>query len=671
MKALQGKKPGLRYLWGKALVVFCLVALVFAGCSDGSEDSGGGGIHRGKEVLRIEVLKSPDYYSLEGMKVDLRGIEVLITYTDQTWTITRDHTLFHTVPNLNSRANFGNGNPSAVNPIPIPGGMRTANYGNPVVKDPKPAYRIGARGVSTIPGYEPNYISMALAPDYIYAEYRVLDYYLVYNHGKGETKYAPLRISGVYDLEEINFLSPLPKKTFYIDDVVDLTGLVIEMKYNDGRGLFLGENGAIAYVGDYAGTPRRVEVPYDARWDWSLNYPRSSRADPYLRINMGNRLFDRASNTPSQGGPQGSGIGANTPIPGGGPAGGTGDTPLSDADYRWEERVIRHDYELEALYIVDGLEVTKEPSFLTTRTFYNDEDLDAVDMRAEWFKLLKDAEITVSYVDTKGNPAPDKKKILVDAGGPMTLPMAEYFTGNGNGYTVNAQTGIVNAFNGNVNGPPIMGTAEQIRGGVPGDPGYNPNLNWLVFVHQNVGRRNDPWQYYTLGDAAQSSMLGGWELNQNPDMVRRTRIGPVKVYTLDTDGFLTVNPGTYESATSPDSEVGSYAKMMKTITVEAPFIYRDGAGNPDPSMPDTTKDVTNDYRLQVGTGTREPIIVDNIRYDDPKTGLQQIGWWTVAGGRDAFELTFTYRPFRTVTGVSVSTDEPFIINITDPNVPRD
>jgi len=653
MKALQGKKPGLRSLWGKALVVFCLAALVFSGCSEGDSVDSGGGIQKGKDVLRIEVLKSPTEYSLEGMKVDLRGIEVLITYTDQTWTITRDHTLFHTVPNPAARANFNN---ATQNPIPLAGvtmngsPITTAAYGAPGQKG---GYVIPARGNANSTGYEAAFYSMSLPYDYMFAEYRVLDYYLAYNHGRGETKYAPVRIPGVHDLEEIHFLSGLPNKTaYYIDDVVDLTGLVIELKYNDRTGLYLTDNGRTATVGDRLGTPERVEAPYDARWDWSLNYPRSEAAEPTLRVNIGNRLFyNPLGGANGTTGTAGTGQGANQSNSG---------AQLGDADYRWEERVNRRDHKLEALYLVDKLEVTKQPSFLAGEPFFSDYELKTGSLREEWLMYLKDAEITVSYKDTKGNPAPAQKKILVDAGGPMTLPMAEYFRGNGFGVMWTAAGTQITQ--GSPDGPPLFGRrAVDIRGPEPDAANYNPNFSNLVIVHQNVERRFNP-----------NPMQLGWEWNQNPDMVRMVTIGPVKVYTLqteddggsglkfETEAGETIGNVSLRYPIGPtEADRGSFDRMMGDLKVAAPFIYRDAAGNPDPEMPDTYKDVTKDFRLNIAN-SRAPVIVDGIRYENPTIGMKQIGFWRSV--KEDLDYTFRYTP---ISGGDYAEGE-LTLNLFDP-----
>jgi len=158
MKALQGKKTSLRSILRWGLVLFSLAALVLAGCNSGSDDDdgGGGGIRgTGKDILTMKVIKAPDYISYEGLPIDLRGIEVLVTYTDGTWEVLTDQTAkFFTVPNAD-----------AIEP------GRVCD-----------TYRVGEkieRRYDTATGDTPSL--MKIPEDYIFAEYRILDYMLAYN----------------------------------------------------------------------------------------------------------------------------------------------------------------------------------------------------------------------------------------------------------------------------------------------------------------------------------------------------------------------------------------------------------------------------------------------------------------------------------------------------------
>jgi len=650
MKALQGKKPGLRSLWGKALVVFCLAALVFSGCSDGDGDNAGGGtLQRGKQVLRIEVLKGPDNPSLEGRRVDLRGIKVLITYTDGSWEETTDYTRFYTVPDSNARANFqsASGNVGANTLVISKNNVRAPiNVGTPTGKGVYQIYPVNAYGNQGSSGYEPAYWSMALSQDYPFAEYRVVDYFLAYNPTNKEVKYAPLRIPGVMDAKEIDFFGGLtPKSTYFIDDVIDLTGFQMEIRYNDRKGLFITDWNPVAQgmeaqaqIGRGDGdTLQSSRVPYDARWDWSLNEALLSMKKPFLRINIGNRLYY-------------GGQDANVPSGGVFPS-ASDSTPLTDPEYEWNWRVVYHDHILDELYTVKYLEVDpeKQPAFLTETNkdnfFYNDHVFDSGNktLREEWLnRYLKDTEIIVHYNGTEAT----KRIVSRTSGRENVLPMSEYFYGNINWvYLANGR--ILTDVNGGsqygtLSGPPLRGDVDFVYG--EGDEDSNPFHNRLVFIHQNVARRGavrNSEQLAGSDNAWDIGSLTAWEFNRNPDNVRTIDIGPVDVYILqDGDGALEIT-GKMDYPISPDQDRGSYEKLMDGLTFTTKWTNKAG----------TTVDrelKKDDPRLTI-VGSTRPVIVDNKLYT-AGTGVHAIGFWSTTED-EAKDITFRFRPWPSADGI--------------------
>jgi len=222
--------------------------------------------------------------------------------------------------------------------------------------------------------------------------------------------------------------------------------------------------------------------------------------------------------------------------------------------------------------------------------------------------------------------------------------MAEYFWGNA--YLPYNQTGWLPAsFLGNTGGPFLRGYADTIRGTSVEDGG-NPNQIYLVFYHQNVERRGAVWasQQVTSGDVAWNE-LTGWEMNQNPDMVRSTRIGPVKVYVLQDDtegGVLTITPNEKRYPVSPENERGSYEDLMSGLEVTAQWVYAGpGGDNAEPAL--TRKIRIDDPRLAFTERGNKPVIIDNKIYTVGQ-GMQQIGFWKDTENSGERTLRFTLWP---------------------------
>ena len=608
MKALQEKKTRLPSLLRWGLVVFSLAALVLAGCNTGGDDDGGSvGIRQGKDILSMRVIKAPDNISYEGLPVDLRGIEVLIDYVDGSPSqIIKDHTLFYTMPDTNA----------------IPGRMPyPAQPGQPGRKN-----RYPTNGDTLIGD---NMWSMDIPEDYPFAEYGVLDYFLAYNPANRELITAPLRIKGVLDLEEIHFLKGLPEQVYYIDDMVDFTGVVVELKYNDRRGFFQTNNGRIAEWGDKLGTPQRVETPFDTRWDWSLNYPRSKGAQPFMRLEVGNRLVRNVDFT-------------------------------SDLDYRVGERYTRRDEKFKTLYMVDKMVVKQEPTTLPSNGFLSNYQTEYMELREEWlYKYLKDVEVTVYYKDQNGADAPETKKIVLDpAGEPMTLPMAEYFTGN--------FVPLITNLNGNdfrygdFQGPPLNGRDTVIRGAEPGTSRYNPYHNYLVFTHQNVERR----KYYGGENRyGRRNRIANPVLNTNIDFVKSvTCANPIEVYVLQPE--LTITPATVSFPVWPESARGNVTKFLDALTINAQWIYMDATGGNEKIRTDPI--ASDDPRLTI-TGNRT-VTIDNINYGIG-AGIYRLGFWM--NTRNGGTITLRYDDVRgdAKTGVGGGTRATgeVELELTDPN----
>ena len=516
MKALQEKKTSLRSILRLGLVAFSLAALVFVACNSGDSDNGGGGNNYGPEraIINMEVIKAPDSYSYEGLPVVLHGIEVLVTYADGSWDILTDHTLFYTEP--------------------LPGRISD-----------DPAEWWGTSAASKVP------------PGYILAEKRQIDYTLCYNPTGREIRRAPLRIRAILDLEEIHFYSLLEKTTYYIDDIVDLSNVTMELKYNTRLGRFFnfGELVGDIELDDGLGTDHREIQPFHPNWDWSLNMPRSTNEMPFLRVNIGN---DTNTGAPM------------------GPVAGPNMTPNVF-------RLVHRDYALDELYIVDKLELTTAPSI--PAFFRSDYIVKFSDPWEEWFQeYLQDVVLTVQYRSTVRNPDPiPTKTIVAKPTGPMELPLAQHFAP-----------------------VPIMfenGVNVTLRDRSRGVPQFSDEYlsirdirradNLIRFVHQNAQRygewnRDQSWVRYVDHDQL------------------------VKLYFLQTEMIVETTGGDLTWPIRPAQDAGNVDKLLSGITITGSWVYADREGNEEEL--DAANAAIDPFSPRIGFFRPEsmpPVVIDN------------------------------------------------------------
>jgi len=602
---------------GRLCIVFSLVALVFAACSDG--DSGGGGFV-GKEVHDIIVLKNPTApYSFEGMPIDLTGIEVQVNYVGGSWEIIKDPSKFFTMTHS-----------GATSPGSLAG---TPNIFTVGASSNAPFIKAGVNRTIDSDGTG-KLIEVSTMPkeaSYGVAEYRILDYVVGYNPPNGrEPKFAPIRINGVLDLDQqITLMTGLPEQKYYIDDEVDFSSLQVQLWYNDQRGFFLDKTGFGAYAGDMQGNPICKEVQYKPYWEASLNYPRgypNQRTGnlPFLRVAFGDRIV-RAS---------------------GGTLDADSSTPRNDGneDYKVGEHLYRRDWHFEELYVAKELNVTTPPS--VPLEFTNDYKRDYPSMREEWLhKVLKDVVITVTYEEvnnkTPSESIPKKTIVLDDRGDRMKLPLDKYFARrpffpvSGANYDSNV------LLSGQAyQGPAVYGSLATVRNGEleNGDIDdvlgtYDPFNSSLVFTHENSERLN--------------------RINPLSSMSRFTTI-PVEVYVL-TD-TLTIKPvaGTdLTFPTLPPDKRGKAKDFFDSFEVYANYEWVDLSGGGAASKTKEKKIELDDERLvisaaagsanidgtPIGDFQTKPVVIENLFRTQGTNGIYDENFWKKEG---SYDITFSY-----------------------------
>jgi len=540
--------------------------------------------------------------SFEGLPVQLKGIEVRVTYTDGTSEVIRDHTRFYTMPN------------AFADP-----GMLTAEEDIGVGDKLLRSYNGDGEPVRAEIG---NVTVMPIPYDYLVAEYRVLDYVLAYNPNGREAKFARLRIKGVLDLEAINFMDGLPKKEYYIDDVIDLSGVRIELVYNTAKGLFLLPNGMDVAAGDDNGTPFPVVVPFNQTWDWSLNPPRSKTGKPVIQVNFGDRLVKTPADLAQ--------------------ANGTSDVAMGDRLGRQVERFDR-------LYMVEDLVIMQKPE-VGDGIFYSDYEPEETNMRNEWLHTaLKDVVVEVRYKAADGT-VPPPKRIVVDPKGSLDLPMDRHL----------------------VWAPPLFGpNPEDVRGPMEGDTEAPTSPN--IIAYNTALGVNGYSEYYSCFVFKHENAELLDEFNVDQSKAKWAYSDPVKVYVLgDEDGELegaitvTYDESAGEFYTQPAHIRGDDKQFLERLTITATYTYVDPAtGDSDvrqePIDPDNPR--VRLYWDEVADGNlHERHIVLNNGVRQGGTGIYHPDTWTVQTER---AILVTYED----TGRRMATAEEAIeLVITDPNL---
>jgi len=364
----QEKKTGLRPIWKKlarGLVVLTLAALLFPACNSGDGDSpsdGGGGIGVSRTVVSMEVRTPPAEYSFEGLPVNLKGMEVVFRYSDNSTKIITDYTQFYTETKN-----------------PYRGSVNDSTGNTPVTPNTDPVNGRIPLWAQTVVDSNGDPIGLGSVPaDYRFAEYGRLEYTLCYAHVNTPVPVrCDLRVRGVLSLQKVHVTGELKKKSYFIDDVIDYSGLWVELDYDTGIGRFWVDG--VEVWGkkkdfNYQGTPHQERVPVYTEWDWSLNYKKAIKEYPFIRANCGNAR-------------------------------------ATDGYYfRYD------DYELDNLYLVKSLDVTVPPTVETE--YFSNYKITQSTMKDEWFKTaLKDTVITVSYYGTDET----KKMVANPTGSELSL----------------------------------------------------------------------------------------------------------------------------------------------------------------------------------------------------------------------------------------------------------
>jgi len=255
-----------------------------------------------------------------------------------------------------------------------------------------------------------------------------------------------------------------------------------------------------------------------------------------------------------------------------------------------DNRLVREAYPIDALYMVDKLEVTKAPELKSKQSsdgeFYSDYLIvKHPTPKDEWFnEYLQDMEITVHYVGTN-----ETKTMVANPKGDKELPLYDHFANtrsllsvqpNGRGETFDAPK-----FNGPTNG---------IRNA----------WNMLVFSHENSQRYG--------------------ELNTNRSMVRYQTIGPIQVYVLQDELEVESTGGEISYPITPINDRGNVDKLLSQLKITATWVYMDRDGNEDTK----TREVdVKDPRLTITSPRSEPeVMIDNV-IRRAGTGVYDATWW--------------------------------------------
>jgi len=303
MKALKEKRISLRSLWRRGLVILSLFALILAvGCSDsdesGTDEGGGGGGggsggSSGKTIVGMSILDRPACESeiqYEGFPIKLDGIKVLVRYNDNSTAEITDTSKLYVDPPFYQNKEY-------------PGGY---------------------------------------------------DVYLTNSEFINWMGNAPLSFvaKGIRNVTEFHWTGSVAKKTYFSDDIPNLSGLSLEMRYEDG---------------DHANLYHKV-LPLPKDWQYWEFSQREDRDEPFIAI-----YFPR------------SGLGA--PV-----------TPVSFIP-------------LDKIYYVEKVEFDPAPAFADP-IFVFDANVFGTGatttapanvtpaLQAAWLNRIRDAKVKISYTDT-------------------------------------------------------------------------------------------------------------------------------------------------------------------------------------------------------------------------------------------------------------------------------
>ena len=432
-------------------------------------------------------------------------------------------------------------------------------------------------------------------PDYMFAEFRRLDYLLVYRNPSGYEVTAPLRIPGVLDVYSTDMIpvhgGELRKTRYFVDDVVDWSDVRVLLTYDTARGA-----GEMVRALGGRGSYERVYSPVHPAWEWSLNYPRQGGQAPSIRVNVGNVVLGTAT--------AGGNI-LEPPLVGGAPANaGWATTPAAQTigittlgvneATRMYTAERRGNHPLEALYMVRDLEITW-PTLQSNQEghggrFFQDYVMEYDSMREEWFQnylIPANAEVIVHYYDTEET----KRMVTRPSGSGMELGLFEHIR----------------------QVPQLVGPDQYIY-----------QNQFFVITHQNGERFDDPFNIF-------------------PNTMSVSKSLQVPVYILNEDSEITITASsgsTMEWPIRPPDAIGSWDKFLRSVDIEADWVTMnfngDVVGEPVSRSIDPL-----DPRIRIG-GTRDipPRIIDNVIVPGTGEGVFRDNFWVQAEPDTTIQVSY-------------------------------
>jgi len=416
MKALKEKRISLRSLWRRGLVILSLFALLLAGCGD--SDSGDSNVPVSstlKTVVGYTILKNPDCVSevqYEGFPIELDGMVVLVRYDDNsTEEVTAESGRLKVYPEYYQNNTATPSNSGIIGRGQLPNGDTYQEYGVVLVNNGN-AYPVET------------------------------DIYTGKSIGGIKFQIATKNVKNV---QEMHWTGNLGKKTYYSDDIPDLSGVSLEMRY----------------AGDNHDRLYHKVLPLPKNWAYWHFSERDDKDQPFIQIYLPNNTVSTDTVNP--------GIPVSTIIP------------------------------LEAIYYVETVEFDPAPAFTdpifvfdpyvydrgvgTTDFYFSDPSVTGPAVRnafrEAWLDRIADAKIKVTYTDgsTRTHSIPEIRTMR-DQTNPAKRDSAEY----PNGFYVG---------NGGFGGTTGVGGTATSTGVVP-DDAANPVLKlYDVPIHGGNSKANN------------------------------------------------------------------------------------------------------------------------------------------------------------------------------------
>jgi len=252
---------------------------------------------------------------------------------------------------------------------------------------------------------------------------------------------------------------------------------------------------------------------------------------------------------------------------------------------------------LANLYMVDNMEWTVPPAL--EEKYFSDDVLKYSSWKEQWMQTaLKDAVVTVRYVGVNGEAAPKTKRMVANPQGNEELSL----------------------FNHLYRWPIVNGPRRLIR----------QNQDFVV-VHDNSEKYGD-------ANIEDGKYYPKWAVAPQP----------AKVFVLDTDEELIIDPPTFTKPIGPNDKIGSIEELLNTITITGTYNYY-STGTEEEILDTTTKKIDkNDGRLRFNNRRGENGIhraaglVDNATNKElPAMGIYTLNYWWRTSETE-YEETITY-----------------------------